>query len=64
LDLPRYTGRKVDLLSDSILVEPGSDPVEAIRHWLWNAARGHPQHLADKAVVLIEPELGRVVWPV
>ena len=62
-DLPEYTGRKVDLLSDAIEVEPGTDPVEAIRRWLRTERRGNPANLAKKAVVLIEPVLGRIVWP-
>ena len=62
-DLPRYAGRKVDLLSDSIAVEPGADPGEAIRRWLRTERRGNPANLGKKAVVLIEPVLGRVVWP-
>ena len=62
-DLPRFTGRKVDLLSDSIPVSSRSDPVEAIRGWLRTESRGNPRHLAEKAIVLIEPELGRLVWP-
>jgi hypothetical protein len=62
-DLPRFTGRKVDLLSDSIRASSGSDPVKAIRSWLRIESRGNPHHLAQKAIVLIEPELGRLVWP-
>ena len=62
-DLPGYLGRKVDLLSDSIPVRPDADPVESIRHWLRTERRGNPAHLAQKAVVLIEPARGRVVWP-
>lgn len=63
-EIPGFVGRKVDLLSDSIPVDPGADPVKAIRHWLSTERRGNPCHLAQKAVVLIEPELGRVVWPI
>ena len=62
-DLPGYAGRKVDVLSDSIPVGPDADPVEAIRHWLRTERRKKPAYLAQKAVVLIEPDLGRVVWP-
>ncbi len=62
-DLPQYSGRKVDLLSDSLPVAPGADAVVALRAWLAGKLRGNPQHLAQKAVVLIDPEPGRVVWP-
>jgi len=62
-EIPGFVGRKVDLLSDSIRVKPGADSVEAIRDWLSTERRGNPSHLAQKAVVLIEPDLGRVVWP-
>jgi hypothetical protein len=62
-DLPGYAGRKVDLLSDSIPVSPDADPRESIRGWLRSERRGNPSHLATKAVVLIEPTLGQVVWP-
>jgi hypothetical protein len=63
-DLPGYVGRKVDLLSDSIPVaRVDTAPVDAIRRWLRTERRGNPRHLAQKAVVLIEPELGQRVWP-
>jgi hypothetical protein len=61
--LPGYLGRKVDLLSDSIPVSPDADPVESIRYWLRTERRGNPAHLARKAVLLIEPRCGHVVWP-
>jgi len=64
-DLPLYVGRKVDLLSRSLQIKKGADTVEALRHWLRTARRGSsPYRLAKKAVVLIEPCPGLVVWPV
>jgi hypothetical protein len=67
-DDPRYAhfvGRTVDLLSDSLQAGPNADPGKAIRAWLSQPTRDSPRYLAEKAVVLIDPEpqRGRVIWP-
>lgn len=61
-----FSGRKVDLLSDSIEVTIGAEPADALRAWLAYPTRKTPRCLAAKAVVLLEPKArrGEVVWPV
>jgi hypothetical protein len=62
-DVSRIEGRRVDLLSDSIKVESNVSAVPALQNWLRTERRGNPRHLGKQAVVLFEPELGRLVWP-
>ncbi len=61
-DRRRFTGRRVDLLSDSIEAALGAAPRAGVQAWLSAARRGTPAHLARKAVVLIEPDPGVVLW--
>lgn len=51
-------GRYIDLLSDP-------DPVAHLLHYLRTRPTRSAQHLAEKAVVLIEPaaRLGEAIWP-
>jgi len=60
-----YLGRRVDLHGRSIDVAPGSGPVEALQRYLKAGATRSARELAQKAVVLVEPEplLGVEVWP-
>ena len=60
-----YVGRPVGLHGRSIDVAPGRDPVEALQRYLKAGATRSSRELAQKAVVLIEPEplLGAEVWP-
>lgn len=60
-----YVGRPVDLHGRSIDIAPGHDPVEALQRYLKASATRSSRELAQKAVVLIEPEplLGAEVWP-
>jgi hypothetical protein len=59
----RIVGRRVDLLSRSLDVAPGADPVESVRDWLRRGREQSARRLAEKAVVLLEPRPGSVVWP-
>lgn len=65
-DLPRYSGRRVDLLSRSLPGEPGADPADILRCYLAARRTDSAKALAAKAVVLIHPEnrVGEIVWPV
>jgi hypothetical protein len=66
LDAPDgYLGRRVDLHGRSINVAPGNDPVEALQRYLKAGGTRSSRDLAQKAVVVIEPEalLGGEVWP-
>jgi hypothetical protein len=58
-----YTGRNVDMLARSLKVSPKADPVKALREWLARPTTRTQSLLAEKAVVLLEPDLGTVVWP-
>jgi hypothetical protein len=60
-----YAGRRVDLNGRSIDCSPGDDPVATLQRYLKAAATPSARELAQKAVVLIEPEplLGAEVWP-
>jgi hypothetical protein len=60
-----YVGRRIDLHGRSIHVAASSSPVEALQHYLKAGATRSARDLAQKAVVLIEPEpmLGVEVWP-
>jgi len=70
----KYTGRRVDFLMRPLAIRPSAsvdEVTECLQRWLEagskSAARRKPspQHLARKAVVLIDPagHRGRLVWP-
>jgi len=59
----RIVGRRVDLLSRSLDVAPDADPIESVRAWLRHGREESARRLAEKAVVLIEPRPGSVIWP-
>lgn len=59
-----YTGRRVDLFGTALPVDPGADPVAALRAWLDERRTTRARYLAEKAVVMLAPERLRVVWPV
>jgi hypothetical protein len=65
-DPPRYSGRRVDLLGRSLPVPLGTDPLQALQHYLAARRTDSAKALAAKAVVLIDPpnRAGEVVWPV
>jgi hypothetical protein len=64
-DPPRYSGRRVDLLGRSLPATPGTDPADAIRHYLAARRTESAKALAAKAVILIDPQdrAGEIVWP-
>lgn len=61
----QYEGRCVDLIGRSIDCDEGTDPADALRAYLREARTTTAQLLAQKAVVLLDPEqrCGEVVWP-
>lgn len=61
---PDFVGRHVDLLGRALAVDPGIDPVTAVRTWLATNKNDTPRHLREKAVVGLYPAKlrGRVVW--
>jgi hypothetical protein len=65
-DSPHFIGRRVNLIGRSIPRTTGySDPVAVLRRYLRSGATESARCLAQKAVVLIEPQhlLGTIVWP-
>jgi hypothetical protein len=60
-----FVGRRVDLIGRSLAMKHGADPVTVLRNYLRARRTTSANHLAAKAVVLIEPLklLGTVVWP-
>lgn len=64
-DCPQFVGRRVDLFGRSIEWTDGLSAVEALRAYLRRPKTQSARALAQKAVVLLEPEadLGRIVWP-
>ncbi len=60
-----FKGRPVNLAARSIDASPADDPIEALQHYLRRASNPVPKRLAEKALVLIEPErlAGYLVWP-
>jgi len=60
-----FKGRPVDLAGRSIEASPVDDPIEALQYYLRRGATPVARRLAEKAVVLLEPErlVGYVAWP-
>lgn len=65
-DRPEFVGRKVDLLGRSLDEDPKTNPTTALQAYLSERRTSAAYHLAQKAVVLLEPasHLGTVAWPV
>lgn len=60
-----YTGRRVDVMGRSIAHSPEASAVDSLRYYLRTLPTGTAWHLAQKAVVLIDPieHRGQIVWP-
>ena len=63
LDRPDYVGRRVDCMARAIEADEGEDVITAVRRYLLEAASKTARLLAQKAVVLLSPNCGTVVWP-
>jgi len=64
-DPPAYSGRRVDM--KYWLIPEADDPVVAVQRWLRKRARvrhdpSRTPDLAHEPVILIRPDLGRVIW--
>lgn len=57
--------RRVDLLGRTLKVSTNADPFSAMQDYLGSAKTGTAWHLAQKAVVALEPvgRRGEVIWP-
>lgn len=60
---PGFAGRRVDLFARDLDAPISADPATVLRQWLRRASTTTARKLAEKAVVLIEPASGQVVWP-
>lgn len=60
-----FKGRPVDLSGRSIEASPLDDPLDALQHYLRRGSTPVARRLAEKAVVLLEPEqvAGYIAWP-
>jgi len=63
VDKPNWIGRRVDCMARGITVRTGEDPLDAVRRWLREGKSESARRLAEKAVVLLEPNCGLVLWP-
>ena len=64
VDCPEFIGRRVDCMGRAIEADEGEEVVAAIRRYLQSAGSRTAKLLAAKAVVLLDPACGVVVWPV
>jgi hypothetical protein len=62
-DRPEFIGRRVDCLGRGISVNEGESGTDALRRWLTERPTNTAQFLAQKAVVLLDPDCGCVIWP-
>lgn len=58
-----FTGRRVDLMGRGLDVPLGTEIDEALVGYLRAGKTATARELAQKAVVLLEPTLGVVIWP-
>jgi hypothetical protein len=63
VDRPDYRGRRVDCLGRSIKVLPRESAADALHRYLQEGRTETAKLLGAKAVVLLEPSCGQVVWP-
>lgn len=63
-DAPDFIGRRVDCFGRAITVNAGESATDALRRWLTERPTDTAKFLSQKAVVLLEPDCGTVVWPV
>jgi hypothetical protein len=63
LDQPNFIGRRVDCLARSIDAEEIEDAAIAVQRYLKDGKTKTAKLLAAKAVILLEPKCGKVIWP-
>jgi hypothetical protein len=62
VDKPNFVGRRVDCLSRSIEVKKDEDIQTALRRYLIEGRTETARLLSTKAVVLLEPNCGEIIW--
>jgi len=63
VDKPQFKGRRVDCLMRDIEVRDGEDAATALQRYLRSGKTKTARLLAEKAVVLLKPRCGKIVWP-
>jgi hypothetical protein len=61
---PTFEGRNVDLFAQAIPATRSADPAAAVRAWLTAAPTRSAQLVSKKAIVMLEPQRLRVIWPI
>ena len=64
VDKPDYIGRRVDCLSRGIETTEGECIKAALQRYLAESKTETTQLLSKKAVILLEPNCGEVIWPI
>lgn len=59
-----FVGRRVDLMGRALDVPPGTELGAALKSYLRSAGTDTARELSKKAVVLLEPRIGEIVWPI
>jgi hypothetical protein len=59
-----YIGRRVDCMGRGISVYKGESMLSALKNYLEHSKTRTARELAEKAVVLLYPECGKIVWPI
>jgi hypothetical protein len=62
VDKPNFVGRRVDSLSRSIEVKKDEDIQTTLRRYLIEGKTETARLLSAKAVVLLEPNCGEIIW--
>ncbi len=62
IDKSNFIGRRVDCLGREIEFKEGDDVLIAIRRYLQEGKTKTARLLAQKAVILLEPDCSKVVW--
>ena len=63
LDQPDWVGRRVDCMARAIEADEGEDVIPALQRYLREGSSETARLLAQKAVVLLDPDCGTVPWP-
>lgn len=63
IDRPDFVGRRVDCLGRDLEVKEGENAITILRRYIQEGKTVTAQLLAAKAIILLEPQCGTVVWP-
>src|SRR5262249_20445218 len=63
-DQPGFVGRRVDCLGRGIDVKDNENVLTTLRRYLLEGKTKTAKLLRGKAVILLDPKCGKVVWPI